>query len=95
MVCALGASLLAFTGHSAHATVVTYSDAAAFQAAAPDATQYSFPYPTTNDFVDRPCIDGPLGFSTFDHFTACSWKTIGSMDPSYPTCPRSSPSALR
>ena len=69
LACLLGAGLFALTGGSARATVVTYSDAAAFQAAAPGATAYSFPYPTTNDFVDRPYIDGPLGFSTFDHFT--------------------------
>lgn len=69
-VCTIGAALLVLAAtNTARATVVTYSNPAAFQAAAPDAASYSFPYPTTNDFVDRPYVDGPLGFSTFDHFT--------------------------
>lgn len=60
--------LLALSG-AANATVyTTFSDAAAFAAAAPGLETYDFP---TGDgsVLPRPYVDGPLGFSTTQHFT--------------------------
>lgn len=82
--CVLGAGLLASSGTSARADVVTYSTLSDFQAAAPNAASYSFPYPDTNDYVLRPYVDGPLGFSTFDHFTRLFLENDWVYGPEFP-----------
>ena len=60
--------LLATCGLANATTYTTYSSAAAFNAAAPGLETYGFP--AGDDTLEaRPYIDGPLGFSTTQHFT--------------------------
>lgn len=60
--------LLAASSTANASTYTTFTDAAAFAAAAPGLETYDFP---TGDgsVQSRPYIDGPLGFSTTQHFT--------------------------
>ena len=66
------AALLAVCGTAnAASSYTTFTTAAAFDSAVPDATSYGFP---TGGGVDgtrelRPYVDGPLGFSTLQIFT--------------------------
>jgi hypothetical protein len=63
------AGLLAFGASAAHAnTYGTYTDSAAFAAAAPGLTTYTFPVGDGSS-QPRPYLYGPLGFSTLQHFT--------------------------
>jgi uncharacterized protein (TIGR03382 family) len=59
---------MAASGAANATSYTTYSDAASFAAAAPGLVTYAFP--AGDDTLEaRPYIDGPLGFSTYQHFT--------------------------
>ena len=60
--------LLATCGLANASTYTAYSSAAAFNAAVPGLETYGFP--AGDDTLEaRPYIDGPLGFSSLQHFT--------------------------
>lgn len=56
---------------NAASTYTTFTSASAFDSAVPGATNYGFPSGggVDGELVDRPYIDGPLGFSTLQHST--------------------------
>jgi hypothetical protein len=67
----LTAALIGLMGASGAANATTYttfSDAASFAAAAPGLVTYNFPA-GDGSVEARPYIDGPLGISTYQHFT--------------------------
>ena len=60
--------LLTASGAAKATTYTTFSDEASFAAAAPGLVTYGFP--AGDDTLEaRPYIDGPLGISTYQHFT--------------------------
>ncbi len=68
---ALAALLTVCGAANASATYTTFTSAAAFNSAVPDATSYGFPTGGGDDgeLEARPYVVGPLGFSTLQHFT--------------------------
>jgi len=66
------AALLGLTlagGAASAADVTTYGDETLFDQAAPGLTNYTFPTGDGTSAEARPYILGPLGFSTYQHFT--------------------------
>lgn len=61
-------------------TYATFTTAAAFAAAAPGLETYGFPVANGTEQL-RPYIDGPLGFSTTQHFTHPYLEDDGAYGP--------------
>ena len=61
-------------------TYTTFTTAAAFAAAAPGLETYGFPVANGTEQL-RPYIDGPLGFSTTQHFTHPYLEDDGAYGP--------------